>query len=182
MAWTLQPDFLGLNHEYEVGQTVHALWASISSFVKWDWCYHLHFTVPWTDLVYYVKECQKSKVAVGLFVFWNVTTEGHDILEPRLKKKKSIWGMYLIICLSASPSEDCISWRLFNFLFQLSYKFLAYNKSSINVSVEKWMRGKEPSLTDQIKESSWNTGHRSKFRFNGLLLNTYYMLSPAWSL
>lgn len=97
-AQTLQADFLGLNHEYEVGQIAHAPWASISSFVKWERYHHLHFTIPWTDLLYTPNAQRMSKVAIDLFCFLvcfffppNVTTGGHGILVPRHKKKKKAY-------------------------------------------------------------------------------------------
>lgn len=133
-AWTLQPDFLGLNHEYEVGQIGHALRASISSFVRWEWYHHLHFTISWTDLVYTVNaQSIKSCYWFVLFCFPNVTTETHEILVLRLKKKKKAYDDTVNNLPIRLSKWNCTSWRVINFLSQISCKFLAYNKSSTNV-------------------------------------------------
>lgn len=125
-----------------------ALWVSTPSFVKWEWYHHLHLTAPWAQLVhskcsYNVNSCYWLKKKKSYY---------HKVMTSLYldfkKKKKSRWWVYLIICLTASPSEDCTSWRLINFfLSQISHTFLAY-KSSINVWVQKWRKGTEQNLAD----------------------------------
>lgn len=81
-ARILQPDLLGLNHEYKVGQIAQPLRASLSSFVKWVRFHHLpHSTLNMTDTQEVLKEGQRC--------YWlkkkNVTsTARHDILVPRV--------------------------------------------------------------------------------------------------
>lgn len=59
-ARILQPDLLGLNHEYKVGQIAQPLRASLSSFVKWVRFHHLpHSTLNMTDTQEVLKEGQR---------------------------------------------------------------------------------------------------------------------------